>query len=87
MEAKIPTGAEKLIQCLEREGVEYIFGYSGGAAMPIFDALVDSDIEQVAAICALFNVIVRLADSLEFDVPPAEFLEKMAPMMLKRGYK
>jgi len=41
------TGAEKLIQCLEREGVEYIFGYSGGAAMPIFDALVDSQIELI----------------------------------------
>jgi acetolactate synthase-1/2/3 large subunit len=43
----VPTGAEKLIQCLEREGVEYIFGYSGGAAMPIFDALVDSDIKLI----------------------------------------
>jgi acetolactate synthase-1/2/3 large subunit len=47
MESKVPTGAEKLIQCLEREGVEYIFGYSGGAAMPIFDALVDSDIKLI----------------------------------------
>jgi acetolactate synthase-1/2/3 large subunit len=47
MDASLPTGAEKLIQCLEREGVEYIFGYSGGAAMPIFDALVDSDIELI----------------------------------------
>ena len=47
MEPMLPTGAEKLIQCLEREGVEYIFGYSGGAAMPLFDALVDSDIELI----------------------------------------
>lgn len=47
MENRVPTGAEKLIQCLEREGVEYIFGYSGGAAMPIFDALVDSSIELI----------------------------------------
>jgi len=47
MESKLPTGAEKLIQCLEREGVEFIFGYSGGAAMPIFDALVDSDIDLI----------------------------------------
>lgn len=36
-----PTnGAEALIRCLENQGVEYIFGYSGGAAIPIFDALV-----------------------------------------------
>jgi acetolactate synthase-1/2/3 large subunit len=44
MNTQVPTGAEKLIQCLEREGVEYIFGLSGGAAMPLFDALVDSNI-------------------------------------------
>ncbi len=47
MTAQIPTGAEKLIRCLEREGVEYIFGLSGGAAMPMFDALVDSTIQLV----------------------------------------
>jgi acetolactate synthase-1/2/3 large subunit len=34
------TGAEAVIRCLERHGVEYIFGYSGGAAIPLFDALV-----------------------------------------------
>jgi acetolactate synthase I/II/III large subunit len=34
------TGAEALIKTLEAEGVEYIFGYSGGAAIPIFDAIV-----------------------------------------------
>ncbi len=47
MEGKLPTAAEKLIQCLEREGVEYIFGLSGGAAMPFFDALVDSKIKLI----------------------------------------
>ena len=47
MDAQTPTGAEKLIQCLEREGVEYVFGLSGGAAMPIFDALVDSKIQLI----------------------------------------
>ena len=47
MSGQVPTGAEKLIQCLEREGVEYIFGLSGGAAMPIFDALVDSSIQLI----------------------------------------
>ncbi len=42
-----PTGGEKIVQCLEREGVEYIFGLSGGAVMPIFDALVDSKIKLI----------------------------------------
>jgi acetolactate synthase I/II/III large subunit len=44
---KVTSGAEKLIRCLEREGVEYVFGLSGGAAMPIFDALVDSKIKLI----------------------------------------
>ncbi len=47
MDPKHPTGGEKIIQCLEREGVEYVFGLSGGAAMPIFDALVDSKIKLI----------------------------------------
>ena len=33
-------GAQALVRCLEREGIEYMFGLSGGAAIPIFDALV-----------------------------------------------
>ena len=41
------TGGNKVIQCLEREGVEVVYGYSGGAAMPLFDALVDSTIKFV----------------------------------------
>ena len=32
-------GAQALIMTLDALGVEYIFGYSGGAALPIFDAL------------------------------------------------
>jgi acetolactate synthase I/II/III large subunit len=32
-------GAQALIMTLDSLGVEYIFGYSGGAALPIFDAL------------------------------------------------
>jgi acetolactate synthase-1/2/3 large subunit len=44
---KIPTGGEKMVQCLEREGVEIIFGLPGGAAIPIFDALIGSKIKLV----------------------------------------
>ena len=32
-------GAQALIKTLDQLGIEYIFGYSGGAALPIFDAL------------------------------------------------
>ena len=40
MADKTMEGGQAIIRCLENEGVEYIFGYSGGAAIPIFDALV-----------------------------------------------
>ena len=36
------NGAEIVVEVLKKEGVEYIFGYPGGACMPIFDALVDA---------------------------------------------
>jgi len=36
------NGAQILVEALKRQGVEYIFGYPGGACMPIFDALVDA---------------------------------------------
>ena len=47
MLTKSTSGGDKVIECLEREGVEVVYGYSGGAAMPIFDALVDSKIKFV----------------------------------------
>jgi acetolactate synthase-1/2/3 large subunit len=33
------TGAEMVIQALNDQGVEHIFGYPGGAVLPIYDAL------------------------------------------------
>ena len=33
------TGAEMLVQVLADEGVDTIFGYSGGAILPIYDAV------------------------------------------------
>ncbi|MBO8137946.1 MAG: biosynthetic-type acetolactate synthase large subunit [Desulfotomaculum sp.] len=33
------TAAEALVRCLELEGVELVFGYPGGAILPVYDAL------------------------------------------------
>ncbi len=38
----IMTGAQILIECLKREGVEVIFGYPGGQILPTFDVLYDT---------------------------------------------
>lgn len=37
------TGAEITIRCLQEEGVEYIFGYPGGAVLFIYDELFKQD--------------------------------------------
>ncbi len=36
-------GAEIFIKCLEDEGVEFVFGYPGGAVLHIYDALYNQD--------------------------------------------
>ena len=37
--SKLLSGAEIVFKCLEDQGVEYIFGYPGGAVLPIYDEL------------------------------------------------
>src|ERR1700741_4022885 len=37
------TGAEMVIQALADQGVEHIFGYPGGAVLPIYDAIFHQD--------------------------------------------
>ncbi|MBI9099835.1 MAG: biosynthetic-type acetolactate synthase large subunit [Spirochaetaceae bacterium] len=41
------TAAEVMIDIIHQHGVDYIFGLPGGAAIPMFDALVQSPIELV----------------------------------------
>jgi len=41
------TGGEVIMDCLQQQEVEHIFGYPGGANMPIFDALLDSPVNLV----------------------------------------
>ena len=43
------TGAEMLVQVLADEGVDTIFGYSGGAILPIYDAVFRYNLEHSAA--------------------------------------
>jgi acetolactate synthase I/II/III large subunit len=41
------SGAEIMWECLVREGVEVVFGYPGGANMPIYDAMLNYPIHHV----------------------------------------
>ena len=40
-------GAEILLRCLQEEGVDTVFGYPGGAVLPIYDALFKSSIRHI----------------------------------------
>jgi acetolactate synthase-1/2/3 large subunit len=41
------TGAQILWECLVREGVTDVFGYPGGAILPVYDAMLDYPIRHV----------------------------------------
>ncbi len=41
------TGAEIIVECLEREGVSIVFGIPGGCNLPFFDKLYDSKIRVI----------------------------------------
>ncbi|MFQ5348750.1 MAG: thiamine pyrophosphate-binding protein, partial [Rhodothalassiaceae bacterium] len=41
------TGAAMLVRALEAQGVEIVFGYPGGAIMPVYDALVGSRLTHI----------------------------------------
>jgi acetolactate synthase-1/2/3 large subunit len=46
-QAPVTTGAQSVVRALENAGAEYVFGVQGGAIMPVYDALYDSDINHV----------------------------------------
>ncbi len=41
------TGAEILMECLVREGVDTVFGYPGGAIMPVHDAMLKYPVHHI----------------------------------------
>ena len=41
------TGAQAIIQCLQEEGVELVFGYPGGAVLDLYDELMKSPIRHI----------------------------------------
>ena len=47
--ARTMTGADMLVQVLADEGVDTIFGYSGGAILPIYDAVFRYNLEHDSA--------------------------------------
>lgn len=44
------TGAQAIIQCLLEQGVDTVFGYPGGAVIPLYDALYDAPIRHILTV-------------------------------------
>lgn len=41
------NGAQWVVHALRAQGVETVFGYPGGAIMPVYDALYDGGVEHL----------------------------------------
>ncbi|MEP8020760.1 thiamine pyrophosphate-binding protein, partial [Vibrio parahaemolyticus] len=41
------TGAQLVVAALRQQGIKTVFGYPGGAIMPIYDALYDGGVEHI----------------------------------------
>src|SRR4030042_2998848 len=41
------TGAQIIVECLKKEGVDILFNYPGGAVLPLFDELQDAPFHQI----------------------------------------
>jgi acetolactate synthase-1/2/3 large subunit len=44
---EVMSGSDMLLRCLLLEGVEYVFGYPGGAVLPIYDSLYSSQLKHI----------------------------------------
>jgi acetolactate synthase I/II/III large subunit len=47
MSANLMSGAQVVLECLQREKVEVIFGYPGGVTLPLYDAIYDGPIKHI----------------------------------------
>ena len=90
--SKEMTGAEMVIQAMLDQGVEYIFGYPGGAVLPIYDALFKQNAirhilvrhEQAASLADVLLRRTRLGllearSLITADGPAPAVAEAMAP--------
>ena len=68
------NGAEILIDCLQKEGVEHVFGYPGGAVLHIYDAIEAQD--------KITHVLVRHEQSRALRMEQMAMQELMVSQVL-----
>lgn len=57
------------------------------AARAMSAGVSQAQLADAAAVAAIFNIITRYADALDFAIPTEAELNKAAGMLLKRGYR
>ncbi|RLL46767.1 biosynthetic-type acetolactate synthase large subunit [Oceanobacillus piezotolerans] len=62
VDRKVVTGADVFIQALVNEGVDTVFGYPGGAVLPIYDALYRSNAKFEHILCRHEQGIIHAAE-------------------------
>src|SRR5579872_2529754 len=56
-------------------------------AKAVLDAGVSAEaLTDAIAVCAIFNIVTRYADALDFALPTPDEFKRAASMLLKRGY-
>jgi glyoxylate carboligase len=64
------TGAQIVWECLAREGVTTVFGYPGGAILPIYDAMLEDPIHHVRVqVGARLRAMMPFLDPVELEEP------------------
>ena len=59
------SGAEAVIRCLIAEGVDTIYGYPGGAIMPVYDELLSIKIKYIMSLQGTNRVQLMLLKVLQ----------------------
>jgi hypothetical protein len=57
------------------------------AALPRQAGVSDSALRDAVYVCAVFNLIDRVSDALDFAIPSPEGFRKGARMLLRFGYR
>ena len=65
------TGAEIVFKALEEHGVEYIFGYPGGAVLPMYDQISkQKKIRVVTFFDLIYSLGPNIAEPIRISVAP-----------------
>lgn len=78
-------GSEAIVKVLLEQGVDTVFGYPGGAVIPLYDALYDAPLKNVltaheqGAIHAADGYAVRAAEPAYVSQPPVPVPQTLLP--------